>query len=158
MVSRTFLVEKEKISHDWNRKCNTAWWKRDTYSRMNELQNIGTYCLSGCEHLDSAGAAEMSEGSLNDFTKRADCYTFLEGSCHSVALGFFSSCFPCDIEALIYLQWQSVHVSHVQVCLLSLHAVFISLCMHRSIVPLKWCTLESQMSGPRCCLHALTKG
>lgn len=39
------------------------------------------------------------------------------GSFYSVALFlFFSGFLSCWIEALIYLQQQSVHVSHVQVC------------------------------------------
>lgn len=50
----------------------------------------GAFCLSGCEHLNSAWAAEMSKGSWNGFTKRSGCYRFVEASFHYTALCFFS--------------------------------------------------------------------
>lgn len=85
---------------------------------------------------------------------------FGENNFHNT-IGFFvflKLVFWCHSNALIHLQRQSDYVGHVQVRLLSLYTVFTSLCMHGGMMPFKYCTLESHLSGPWCCLHALTKG
>lgn len=85
---------------------------------------------------------------------------FGEDNFHNT-IGFFvvlKLVFWCHSNALIHLQRQSDYVGHVQVRLLSLYTVFTSLCMHGGMMPFKYCTLESHLSGPWCCLHALTKG
>lgn len=100
--------------------------------------------ISGCEHLDSARAAEVS-----DSRQREQAVAHLS-STHSIILLFFLHplrFFLVLAVALIRRRRQSDHVSRARAHLVSSSPRRASLCMRNMCV-----------SGPRCCLQALTRG
>lgn len=123
------------------------------------------YCLNGCLgvcflFVSLSQHQDQSYQKLEWLYKECRLLHFGEDNFHNT-IGFFvvlKLVFWCHSNALIHLQRQSDYVGHVQVRLLSLYTVFTSLCMHGGMMPFKYCTLESHLSGPWCCLHALTKG
>lgn len=99
--------------------------------------------ISGCEHFDSAWAAEKAD-------EESRTLPIIMPSLHRLV-------FSCNRKALIHLQWQSDCVSHVRLHLLSCNIVHLIVhawkhdALHRM-------QTESHTSGPWFYLHALSGG
>lgn len=127
------------------RKFSRAARKMDACPRAKEQKKKKLRDISGCEHLDSARAAEVSDG------RQSEQAVAHLSSTHSIILLFFSL-HPLHFShflavTMIRRRRQSDHVSRARAHLVSSSPRRASLCMR-----------TTRVAGPRCCLQALTRG